>query len=592
MSGPIARGVAGLGGRVMPVRLLAAAAAMCAIVAGPASGTVVATGSTEATEASVSLRIDDSEFELLPMQRLFRNDESRGASFKAAVPTTNYFGHVSVSSSQTTTPAITYSVEGQPDKESYQFCSYKTEVCEDVQIGVEEASGHLFLHIDAFRRQDGLSPLPAHVEDFLAQPVELSAVETGTGRKIYRDVVIQLSSRVPDCGDYNSGTPELFACLMLGEYLPDEPPATTTAIRDALPDSLVQPKANYSLVFAEEFDGSKSPWPTGDCMTALTTITTFFSVKTEPCTHFDGNNDNPVPCEEIENGYYYTTKTKTCGSQIGTHGKFNFKYGYIEVKYEIERARTNSGYINHAVATIFRNMLAHSHQRYGITIDTEEDLLRYEENELDIIEFVSTAIPRIDISHMYYNTHQHLSGHSSVRTNQALHFCSSTETYAILINPPGCRQSGTTFVVTRGLEWTPKGIVNYVMVEDDPNYSSSLHPFKKSNYQLQYGTSRGWEHGLICGTDRDRYLVPIDSTSTETDPAVFAQVAVGHLPLPLGIVTHGSSPPVSATNRLRIHHIRVFQPANRYTDMEPVFPPLPLTQPVVSPVPTCQPFQV
>ena len=113
---------------------------------------------------------------------------------------------------------------------------------------------------------------------------------------------------------------------MLGEYLPDEPPATTTAIRDALPDSLVQSKANYSLVFAEEFDGSKSPWPTGDCMTALTTITTFFSVKTEPCNPFRRQTRLPrFRVRRIENGYYYTTKTKTCGSQIGTHGKFSFQ---------------------------------------------------------------------------------------------------------------------------------------------------------------------------------------------------------------------------------------------------------------------------
>ena len=282
--------------------------------------------------ASVRLKIEQSEFELLPRQLIFNNSSVRPVQW---APTDNYFGRVSTTSSAEDLADVVYSMDGQPAKSSYQFCHYAREDCQDVEIGVEHTSGHLYLHVDAGREPYGARRGVSHVPDFPEQPLELAAAESGSALRVFREVLVKPSSRVPDCSDYEAATPQLFKCLTLRELLPDNPPDVTAAVRDALPD-LVQDRANYNLIFAEEFEGEKSLSPTGDCMTAMATIIDNFNIRANPCTNRDGATV-PVPCEEIENGYYYSAKSRSCGSHISTKGKFAFKYGYVEIKYEVPR---------------------------------------------------------------------------------------------------------------------------------------------------------------------------------------------------------------------------------------------------------------
>ena len=545
----------------------------------------------------VSLRILDSEYELLPTHRVFRpQDNYRKSKFKTAVPTSEYFARVDVAANSLPMPSIVYSVEGQPDKASYQICYARRSDCEEVGIGVDPDSGHLFLHV-----ADGTNFVHANVEDFVAQPVELAAHDPASHRKVYRDVMVRPRSGGPDCSDYEAATRQLFGCLMLGEILPDEPPATTAAMRAALPDLLVQSKENYSLVFAEEFDGASDA--TEDCMTGMIDIVDIVSFGEDPCTNEDING---VSCQGVTNGYFYSAKAASgCSSAVYSEGKVEFKHGYFEIQYEVERIAVG-GYINHAVVVgTHRPDLLHNLRKYGIVIESEEDLLRYVETELDVAEYlpnttraseVSSAL--YEISHEIYNFARRLADHEMMRTSRFIDFCasSSTNTYpAIPITIPNCRDSSKTFVVTRGMEWTPEGIVHYFKVKDDPVYGSEMLPFRKSHTEVQYGRDYIWDHGLMCGTDRDLFLDPVDPDSTDADPAIRSTVAVAQVPLPFTIVTHGDSPPRTVRTKFRVHYVRIFQPENRYSDLEPAYTPLPISEGEILPSnrrPPCRPFNV
>lgn len=525
------------------------------------------------------LRILNTGLELRPLQRLFRSgEESDPAGQGWERPSSE---RVNVSGAGAT-DTLVYSVEGQPDRGSLEFCYSTRTDCQFVEVNVDEDTGLMYLGIDV--RGPGTYSVTAHVEDFSAQPVEFAVSKSATGQKVYRELMVRPSSRIPDCEDYTAGTPELFRCLMLGEYLPDNPPATTAAMREALPDQLVQPKETYSLVFSEEFDSSTRTTSPMGCTSGLVSIVEDFSAGPDPCLNKDAND---VLCMDVENGYFYMTKTRHCRSSTTTNGNVHFKYGYWEIKYEVDRLRL-SGYLNHAVVAGVRNHLTNHHHSYGISIDNEEDLLNYEEHELDLVEYLPGAVPIRDIGHEYYNVRSSLEGHSKLRTNRELQFC-AFNTLAVTINPPDCETSTKTFVVTRGVEWTPKGFINYFMVEDDPNYGTTLTAFKMSELGASYGTA--FAHGFfVCGTDRDHYFQPLDPDSSAADPVALSQAGVSHVPLPFSMATHGSSPPSTVRQKFRVHYIRIFQPENRYSDIEPVYPPLPLSVEGVTPTGMCRPI--
>ena len=599
-STPVAcgHGPRGLRGKGTKLRRLAsrvavlAAAAALALIPVPAEGsassadTPLSADSTEANPepdvnlggASALLQIAESEFELLPRQHMFRNRDNRPDQW---APTVMYFGRVSTTSSAATIHDVVYTVEGQPEKASYQFCYYKRDDCQDVEVGVEGKTGHLYLHIDLDRAAPGSRPVAAYVPDFPEQPVELAAAESQSALKVFREVLVKPSSRVPDCSGYEPATPQLFECLTLGELLPDNPPGTTATMRNSLPE-LVQDRTSYRLIFAEEFEGGKSQSPTGSCTTGMATIMDSFNVVLDPCTNRDASSV-PIPCEEIENGYYYSAKTSVCGSDIRTAGKFAFKYGYVEVKYEVPAYTFSPTYTNSAIAGNRFPEMAHNHHRYGIVLASFEDKLNYEESEIDLVEYVSSAYYIHDISHQYYNVRLRLDGYDSIRTEKLIYFCNGPEEDhfdPIILQLPVCR-SNKTIVVTKGLEWTPQGFVTYYKVEGDSNPGGTPVPLRKSQIGLKTGKSGGWEHGAVCGDEVDQWLVPVDPDTTDTDPVVFEQVAVSHVPFSFGHSTWGfpRSWADKVLGQFKIHYIRVFQPENLYTDMEPVYPPLPVEAP-------------
>ena len=144
--------------------------------------------------ASVRLKIEQSEFELLPKHKLFRHGHVRHDQW---APTDHYFGRVSIISNAADVPDVVYSMEGQPEQSSYQFCEYKRDDCQDVEIGVGDTSGHLYLHIDLGQARLGYRHGVTYVPDFPEQPVELAAAESGSALRVFREVLVKPSSRVP-----------------------------------------------------------------------------------------------------------------------------------------------------------------------------------------------------------------------------------------------------------------------------------------------------------------------------------------------------------------------------------------------------------
>ena len=433
--GPCPRG---LRGRDTKLRRLASRAAVLAAAAGlalipvPAEASASSAARPLSTEgnpepdvnrggASARLQIAESEFELLPRQHMFRNRDNRLDQW---APTVMYFGRVSTTSSAATIHDVVYTVEGQPEKASINSATTSATTAKTSK-SVEGKTGHLYLHIDLDRGAPGSRPVAAYVQDFPEQSVELAAAESQSALKIFREVLVKPSSRVPDCSDYEPATPQLFECLTLGELLPDNPPGTTATMRNALPE-LVQDRTSYRLIFAEEFEGGKSQSPTGSCTTGMATIMDSFNVRLDPCTNRDASSV-PIPCEEVENGYYYSAKTSVCGSIIRTAGKFAFKYGYVEVKYEVPAYTFSPTYTNSAIAGNVHPEMAHNHHRYGIVLASFEDMLTYEESEIDLVEYLSSAYYIQDISHQYYNVSLRLDGYDSIRTDKLIYFCNGPE---------------------------------------------------------------------------------------------------------------------------------------------------------------------
>ena len=72
------------------------------------------------------------------------------------------------------------------------------------------------------------------------------------------------------------------------------------------------------------------------------------------------------------------------------------------------------------------------------------------------------------------------------------------------------------------------------------------------------------------GAARDAYFEYLDA---ENQTRLLRKAAVGHVPLPLSIGSWGFFPSANdvAENRLSLDYIRIWQPQNNYTDMEPVY---------------------
>ena len=346
---------------------------------------------------------------------------------------------------------------------------------------------------------------------------------------------------------------------------------------DNLPDQLVQPKTNYRLIFAEEFNG------TG--ISSLDSSTWHYS-----------NNE---PCETIENGYYRMARTLRCSSDINTRGKFSYTYGYLEVRYTIPLVDLtdwtgNESYHNMAFfAGEDQRHAGYQHPHYGISIDTLEDYGRYFEMELDIFEIEGHSRRRNQISHQYLNWHRHVDDSDivSTRSTKSLALCQGNATNVFdwgLFPEANCtRVSGVvthvggspdltsvqeiTFV--KGFEWTPRGYRTFFKLEDLNPFgladSDAFTIWPKEKINVQYLDSDGRKD--YEGAAREEFFELLDENDADS---FLEQVGIAHMPVQVELLAWGKlTQEAHRTMRtqVKVDYIRIFQPENHYADMDPVY---------------------
>ncbi len=445
--------------------------------------------------------------------------------------------------------------------------------CRDMAVQVVEDTGDLYLYNSDWPGwQRYLNDTPTRV-------VEVSAEDSGSDLKIYRQVKISSPERRPDCSDYPDNNKDRFECLFLGEVLPEEAPETSQEMRDALPD-LVQDSDNYSLVFAEEFNGSDvvEGTPCRDGLVAMNTDV--WNFRGDPCERVD---ENGKACHNIEVGYYRMSWIRSdCHGGANTYGKMAFKYGYLEVKYNVDLYKSPA-YRNYAIYTGGTEQLKFEFARYGITIDSMEDFLKYVETELDFTEFE----PRWHKEYMHQNANvwegYKVRSVVPTRTIKSISYCTKygTPSEGRMLHPecPSEENNFTagTATMTKGIEWTPRGYRTHLRVEgihdDWVLFPKDRTRVDQKSPIISNGEVVDWgDFYTPADEDRERFfelLVPDDDSSTHIEKAV-----VSHLPVELRLQTKVFGIPTTQTaitNNMRIDYIRIYQPTDRYAGMEPVY---------------------
>ena len=499
--------------------------------------------------------------------RIFNADEPTHRWWPQPTDTRTWFGHV-VADARSEDLNLSFAVEGQHDPSGYQFCE-TPEICDGTsgqraKVNVRVTpTGLLYRH-----KEQRTSFQNGYWADFPIRTVELSASDAATELKVYREVLVGPPDRVTGCEDYGENNPDAFTCLFLRELLPSDAPTgvSESTLRADLP-GLVQDESNYELVFSEEFDGTPPPANEAGCRDGYSTLDNDAWNHTVACDNVDSRGE---PCGNIVDGAFVMADSGSCpGSGLGTHGKVHAKYGYFELKYTINMDRW-SAYGNYNFVLITQGeKLRFLLDRYGVELEDWEDYLTNLDIEIDIVEHETHA--RQDVAHQYGNPGFFIRNAdlAPIRTSKWNRFCSAFDTITVNPNLP-CRPS-KVFTVTRGIEWTPRGYRTFIKV-DGIHDDMIVVPKERITVQTQRVAGNrvvsGWRS--VTGSAKDRYFEYVDPDDTDT---ILEQVVVSHVPLPLAFGAWGWFGPQAPyiRTRMKIDYVRVWQPTNHYSDMEPVY---------------------
>ena len=477
--------------------------------------------------------------------------------------------------------SLRFKVEAQPDKSSYELCycplaavtrqcDGRGRICHEVGIGITEQSGVLYLVVP----DDAPWTVYHHFRDFTRQRVELSVTEGD--RKVFREVLIEPPEGTPDCSDYPEDDVDRYACLYLGETM-GPAPAPDQALLDALPDKLVQPKANYELVFAEEFDGNTGRYPAGDCEGGLSNLDgDKWNFHETWCGSRDATSE---PCETMRDGHYEMFHFDGCSSGINTSGKFNFKYGYVETEYTVDLVDSTQQNMNLVIGDP-RRSLRYAAAKYGVPLRNYEEMSRFLPIEINQFEYFPER--KRELTNYFYNYHPYLHyPHTEPRyTSNWTRFCDDSGQGVRQLNfftVAEC-EARESLTVTKGLEWTPRGYRMLVKVKD---LHDDFIVVSKASTRLERRRAQSssppteFASGVtrITGATRNGFFEFLEPGNADS---VLTKFAIGHMPMQLdfgswgGFGNHGE-PDGPTPARMKINYIRVFQPRNRYADMEPLY---------------------
>ena len=461
---------------------------------------------------------------------------------------------------------LSFAVEGQHDPSGYQFCD--TPNCNDVNVKVT-SSGLLYLHRQTRR------PLPdvqfGYFADFPTRTVELSAADADSPLKVYREVLVGPPTSVTGCEDYGEDNPDAYTCLFLREVIPEGlgGSSSESALRASLP-GLVQDADNYSLVFAEEFDGTPPPANSAECNDGLSTLDDDLWNYRDAC-HSDFLDSRGQPCGNVVDGHLVVGDSGKCpGFGIATSGKLHAKYGYFEVKFTFKVGAWPE-YSNYNVGLFTRGeKLRFLLDRYGVEMQDYEDYLNNLDIEIELFEY--NTIRHSDVVQQFVN-HDFRIADSDIAPiwgSKWVYYCRNEEV-SLIVNPNRPCKNRDTFTVTRGLEWTPRGYRTFTKV-DDILEAMTVVPKNKIRITTKpvVGNSPQGSRNLT-GDAKDAYFEYLNPEDTDT---LLEQVAVSHVPLPLNVGVWGwlneEDHPYIRT-WMRIDYIRLWQPEDHYSTMEPVY---------------------
>ena len=211
---------------------------------------------------------------------------------------------------------------------------------------------------------------------------------------------------------------------------------------------------------------------------------------------------------------------------------------------------------------------------------TTPRLSKYFSLEIDLFEYFPDT--QREIAHRFFNyaSTAYYTNTEPVATSKWTRFCDLTEDsddQLDFFTPSDCEERDH-ITVTKGLEWTPRGYRWFVKVEGvhddfivvrDESTVIRISPVSSYSDPVTFG---GLEK--VEGAARNKYVEFEDAADPET---VIEKVAVSHRPLQFGMVAWSDAGNTLTENentiitKMRIDYVRVFQPRNRYADMEPVF---------------------
>ena len=543
-----------------------------------ALATATALAQEPALAADPPVRLTGTGYALYSRAYTFLPDQWHTAD---QVPGAVYFGAVGVEDNR---PAgageLAFALEVEHGA-AHPYCR-REDACDDLLLGVRPHTGQLYLYADVppgenWRRH--FVELP--VADFESQRAEVSVADEATGLKVYREIVVEPPAGGRDCGGYAAADADRFTCLFLREELAAAPREVPASVRAALP-VLVQPPENYRLVLSEEFDVADADLSQG-CENRLAGLDTgVWNYASNPCDNVDADN---VPCLNVEDGHLTLGKSGACGSgDVTTTGKFYYRYGYVETRVTMTIRPETDFYTNSVIVANGggrRTPLHFLYGRYGIEVEGPEAAGKYLGAEMDLVEYVPRNGRGSLNIHQYVNATLYADGgafanHPGVppkRSDAIVDLCRRTWSNTVL-RPPGVCEDGGEVTATLGLEWTPRGYLNWLKIDglhDDfillDRRKTSLRYRRWISSDRTFGNR--WYHlDLVAGLREAWGTWTVGGRRLEV-----RAWALAHVPANLSMVAWGypDSDDTRIQTRLKVDYIRVFQPVNRYRDMEPVY---------------------
>ncbi len=541
--------------------LLAAVTAVAALL----SVTPGAADTGAADTAQPAVVFADTEYFVPFLGRMFNETTTPGGNpglpgtvaLSVSTNKFNYFGELEMQKRSGTDLDLSFKVEGQPDASNYRYCRQDRSTCHNTEVRVLPDKGLLYLWNSG-------NTDPLHwLATFEPERLEVSAADTGTGLKVYREVLVNPPPEVQGCEDYDDYTIEAYVCLYLREIIPEEARGGNEAtLRAGLP-GLVQDSSNYQLVFAEEFDGSPPAANFVGCRDGLSTLDDSVWNYGNACAWVDSRGES---CGNIADGSLKVAAAYKCYAGLNTFGKVQYKYGYLEFKYTVNMDYWSNWPNYNLIAWNPHNWRKHLWNQYGVPMNDWEDYLKYGDVELDWLEYVPGSRHQSSIVHANW-AHSSAGNLPSYKIGTNFNFCRRTSNpyHRFYVNPAGGCRRADTFTVTMGVEWTPRGYRTYTTLD-------GIHD-EQTLVTEQYLEIMDFKEGRtaqIPEGDRARYFEYLDPDDPST---ILGQVGVAHTPSPLSIGTWGWMRVGQSYIRswMKIDYIRLWQPENHYSDMEPVY---------------------